>query len=351
VSSDLRPRVLCVFPLLDASQHAELERFARSVVCASAAESEIAEHIVTADALIARGPGPVTAAHIESAQRLRVIVAEGAGYEHIDVGAATRAGIPVVCGAGVGSAAVAEYVLGAMVMAHRRMRALHDRFLGDDLGEWADRLPLVRGTELTGSVLGIVGYGNIGRELARRAIAAYDVRVVALRSAGENRSAEGAGVEYAETLEDLLERSLTVSINVPRTPETLGLIGPREIDLIGPQGVLINASRGGIVDERALVRALTDGRLKAAVVDVFAEEPPSAELLRLLRSAPNLIATPHVAGATDVSQQRLSEAAVAAVRAALAGDQIPRVVNPAHAHAASRGTSTRRSGRTVVRCA
>jgi phosphoglycerate dehydrogenase-like enzyme len=320
------PRILLVYPLLEPKFHDRLAELGELVFCDGDGAAQISERLATADAVLLRGPARLTGEQIRSAPRLRVIGAFGAGTDNVDVDAATRAGIPVVHGAGVSPGSVAEYVVGAMVAGHRRLMTL-DAWVRDGSLSWPDRLRRAQGRELDGSVLGIVGFGNIGRDVARRAMAAYGVRVLWFDPlVADGRDLPG---ERAATLEKLLEASDTVTLHLPLLAETRGLIGTAELELIGPDGVLINASRGGIVDEVALVEALFDGRLKAAVIDVFTAEPPTRDAIAALAAAPNLLMTPHVAGVTDLAAARLSEAVVDGVGAVLSGALPPRLVNPA----------------------
>ena len=165
--------------------------------------------------------------------------------------------------------------------------------------------------------MGIVGYGAIGRLVARR-LAGFDVRLLV------NDVVPVDGVEQVD-LDTLLARSDVVTLHVPLTPATHGLIGERELALLGPDGVLINTARGGVVDEEALARALAGGRLRAAAIDVFEQEPPAGTPLAAL---PNCILTPHVAGLSVGAMTGMLDVAAASVVAVLEGREPPgRIVN------------------------
>lgn len=190
--------------------------------------------------------------------------------------------------------------------------------------EWALPSLLPSITELHGKTLGIVGFGHVGREVARRA-AAFDMRIVYANTS------DTAGVDAAEALgarrvalDELLAISDYVSVHTPLNDGTRGLIGAEQLALMKPTAFVVNTARGAIVDQDALADALEAGRIAGAGIDVFDPEPPSAEL-RLL-AAPNVVLSPHVAGITRETLARIAAAAAANVRAHLVGDPITDVV-------------------------
>jgi D-3-phosphoglycerate dehydrogenase len=279
-----------------------------------------------ADVVILRGPAKLTAETITEAAKLRVIGALGAGVDNIAVSAATAAGIPVVNGSGVAPRAVAEFCIGSAIAAHRNILGMH-RAMVNDTVDWRTRLSLLAGTELSGTTFGVIGFGNIGREVARLARATFDARVVAF----DPFAASGTtlpGVEMVESLDELLTASLTVTVNAALTEESRGMLGRRELELIGPEGIVVNAARGGIVDEDALIKVVSEGGLKGAVLDVFAEEPPDPEHIRRLAAVPGITLTPHMAGVTTASQEVLSRSVAAEVLAVLRGEVPTQIVNP-----------------------
>jgi phosphoglycerate dehydrogenase-like enzyme len=314
MSTRPKPRVLLVYPLLDATVDAELHSDSTLDVIDAAGDAfdDLRRGLVGADAVIMRGPARLTAALIDRADGLRVIGELGSGTDNIDVAAATARGIRVVNGTGVAADSVAEFVLGAMVTAHRGFLLLHGRY---------------KGRELTGTTLGVVGYGQIGRLVARKARAAFETDVIAYDPFLLERPVDD-GVRFAEHLVDLLASSDTVTIHVPRTAETVGLIGAAELEAMRVDAVLVDAARGGIVDEDALIAALRNGRLRGAVVDVFSEEPPSPELVAKLASTPRLLVTPHIAGVTSRAGELLSRNVVKQVKAVLTGSEPSRIANP-----------------------
>lgn len=321
-------RVVLVYALADPAGEQALRAAGCEVrVLSGDDEQSLIDGLGDADAVIVRGPARLTAAVIDSAPRLRAIAGLGAGTDNIDVDAATRRGIPVLHNAGIAPQAVAEFAVGAAVAAHRRMLTAHAMMAGEGV-DWEGRFSTLIGVELTGSTYGVIGLGNIGREVARMAACMFDAQVICFDPHADPARVP-SGVEVTDDLDDLLRRSTTVSIHCALTPESRGLIGREELRLIGPQGVLVDTARGGIVDQEALIAALTAGELRGAVLDVFEPEPPDAALLQRLAQVPNLMLTPHIAGITTRSQERLARAVAENVIAALDGGALGRVVNPA----------------------
>jgi phosphoglycerate dehydrogenase-like enzyme len=299
-------------------------------VAPSTEPPDIVRVLAGADAVLMRGPGFLARSILDTAPALGLVYAVGSGTDSVDVQGATALGLPVLSGRGAGPSAVAEYIVAAMVVAHRRLWDVSRQFTTSGM-DWTERLAW-RGRELRGTNLGIVGFGHIGRLLARMARAAYGVTVLVhdpYLDAGA-AGAVGDGVTVVDALPELLERADTVSVNVPLTSSTRGLIGRSELRRIGPDGVLINTSRGGVVDETALVEALRCRDLKAAVLDVFEREPPAPERLARLAGAPGLTLTPHISGITDRSGRALAERAWAQLRTALETGRVDDPINGIH---------------------
>lgn len=320
------PRIVLVYPLPDAEVEERLRASAEVVVPASDGHDDVAAAVRDSHAVILRGPARLTGEMIAAAPHLRVVGAQGSGTDNIDVPAATARGIPVVHGAGIAPVPVAEWVIGAMVAGHRQFARL-DRLLRGASVQWEARLGNYRGTQLTGTTLGVVGYGHIGREVARMARAAFAVDVI-VHDPYLPDGADLTGVRRVADLPDLLVASDTVTVHAPLLDSTRSLIDRDGLRQIGPDGVLVDAARGGVVDERGLVEALAAGELKAAVLDVFDPEPPTPGQLAALASVPGLIMTPHVAGVTGRGLRDLSANVVDGVLAVLAGQRPARVVNP-----------------------
>lgn len=267
-----------------------------------------------AEGLIVRNRTQVTAELLDAAPQLRVIGRLGVGLDNLDMAACKARDIPVFPATGANDASVAEYVLGSAFYLIRRAFTATERILD---GEWPRRDFV--GEELQGRCLGLVGFGSIARMVATKAksldldITAYDPHVAADHPAWRQ-------VTQAPDLTSLLKRADIVSLHVPRLPSTENLIDQAAIDLMKPGAILINAARGGIVDEQALADALHHGRLGGAALDVLATEPPTEESVAKFRGLTNLILTPHIAGPTVQSDVRVSNATADNVRRALSGE-------------------------------
>jgi lactate dehydrogenase-like 2-hydroxyacid dehydrogenase len=252
---------------------------------------------------------------------LRVVANYAVGYDNIDLAAASERGVVVSNTPGVLDEATADTTLALLLAAARRVVEA-DAFVRS--GEpWTWRTDLFVGLDVSaGATLGIVGLGRIGLAVARRA-EAFGMRVVATPTRSNAAEAERRGIEIL-SLDEVLHRSDVVSLHCPLTAETHHLVGPRELDLIGPEGVLVNTARGPVVDESALVEALTEGRLGAAGLDVYEHEPRVPERLRTL---PNVVLLPHIGSAGRRTRERMAELAIANVAAVLAGEDPPTPVS------------------------
>ncbi len=243
---------------------------------------------------------------------LRVVANYGVGYDRVDVDACRRRGITVTNTPGVLDAATADLAFALLLAAQRRV-VEGDREVraGDWRGRWADRELAL---EVTGSTLGIVGLGRIGAAVARRA-AGFELRILYTKRVRLDEATEQRlGIEWRE-LDDLLQESDVVSLHVPRTPETTGLLDARRLALLRDGAVLINTARAEVVDRDALIEELASGRLRAGL-DVFWEEPHvPAELVDL----PNVVLTPHIGSATQTARHGMTRVVVDNVLAVLAG--------------------------------
>ncbi len=259
------------------------------------------------------------AAALERAARLKLVCISATGTNNVDLAAARRLGIAVCNVQGYATPSVAQLVFALILSLYTRLPDYH-RAVRE--GRWARSelfclldYPI---HELAGKVLGIVGYGELGRAVARLA-EAFDMQVlIAARPGG---TAQGERL----SLEALLPRVDVLTLHCPLTPETRGLIGARELALMAPHAVLINTARGGIVDEAALARALGAGALAGAGVDVLTEEPPASGNPLLAPDIPNLIVTPHIAWASLEARQRLIGEVAENIRAFIAGGRRNRV--------------------------
>lgn len=251
----------------------------------------------------------------QAAPRLKIVSRWGVGYDAIDVPAATRAGVIIAYTPGMLDEAVADLAFGLLLTLARRLHESH-RLMTE--GAWT---PLW-GRDVHGKVLGIVGCGRIGRAVARRA-RGFDMRVLGY---DVQPPPEAAALGVAQVgLDELLAQSDFVSIHAALTNDNRGLIGEAALRRMRPTAYLINAARGGLVDQAALERALREGRIAGAALDVFAEEPLPAS--HSLRTAPNVLLTPHQASFARDTGERVSLAAAEAIIDALQTRRPKNVVN------------------------
>lgn len=282
---------------------------------------DLRREIALADALIVRNRTRVDAALLAAAPRLKVVGRLGVGLDNIDLAACAVRRIEVISATGANARSVAEYVITAAMLLRRDAYRASAAVAA---GEWP-RAALSQGRELAGSTLGIVGFGSIGRlvgQLAR----ALGVRVLGCDSAIQPDSPQWAEHDTAcRPLDELLRAADIVSLHLPLEDGTRGLLDARRLALMQRDAILINTSRGGIVDESALAAALSAGRLGGAALDVFEHEPlPAASALA---GCPALLLTPHIAGVTRESNARVSALVAGEVARALAAHD----TGPVHA--------------------
>jgi len=263
------------------------------------------------DALITRSRTKVDAELLAAGVNLKVIGRGGVGVDNIDVEAASRRGILVLNAPEANTASAAELAITLMLAASRGV-ARSDKLIR--AGTW-DRKYL--GREVEGKVLGIIGLGRIGSIVAKRA-KGLEMRVIAYDPYIGDTRFEVLGVERAHTLADLLPRIDVLTVHTPATEETIGMIGPKELSLLRSGAIVINAARGGIVQERALAAALADHHLFAAGIDVFTDEPPPAD--HPLVGRDDVVMTAHLGANTSEAQARVGVEIVDSVCAALTGD-------------------------------
>jgi len=297
---------------------AHLERLAEWNVTvvdfANTARSEVQAALGGAEGLLVNSHSPVDQEMIDHATKLRVISTISVGYDHIAVAATVTKGISVT-NAPVLSDAVADLTLGLMVMVSRKLgRATADMARG----EWSDGL---LGTDLRAKTLLIIGFGRIGREVAARALA-FKMNVVFFDARPD---APGmAGVERVATLPEGLGQADIVSLHVDLNPSTFHLIGDAAIALMKPNTIVVNTSRGGVVDQVALTRALGEGRLGGAGLDVLEVEPPAAG--EPLLSMPNVVVLPHIGSATTETRDAMKDCAVDNLVACMRGEDCAHVL-------------------------
>lgn len=311
-----KPRVLVADQLAEDGL-ARLRRAAEVEVRLKQSEADLATMVADFDALVVRSETKVTATVLEAGRRLRVVGRAGVGVDNIDVEAATRRGILVVNAPRGNVIAAAEHTIGLLLAVARRIPQA-DAALRR--GEW-QRSRYV-GVEVRGKTLGIVGLGNIGSEVAKRA-QGLEMEVIACDPAVARERAEQLNVELV-SLEELFRRADFISVHAPLVEGTRNLIDARVLSLARPTAYLINAARGGIVDEAALYEALASGRLAGAASDVFLQEPVGENPLLTL---PNFVATPHIAASTVEAQTSVAAEVAEEVLAVLRGEMPRYAVN------------------------
>jgi glyoxylate reductase len=269
-----------------------------------------------ADALFTYGHMPTDGALMDRMPRLKIISNFGVGVDHIDLEAARQRGIPVGNTPDVLDGATADLTF-ALLLAAARNIVVGDRYARSAAFTHYDPRILM-GREVHDATLGIVGMGKIGRQVARRA-SGFDMSVLYYNRRRDPQAEAELGVTYA-TLSELLGRADFVTLNVPLTSETRGLIGRDELAQMKPNAILVNAARGGVVDHTALLLALEQGQIAGAALDVTEPEPLPRDhpLLRM----DNVIISPHLGSATMETRQRMAELSVANLLAGLRGDPL-----------------------------
>jgi len=271
------------------------------------AADELLSAVGDFEGLIVRGRTRVTAAVIEAGQALRVIGRAGVGVDNIDLVAARKRPITVVNAPAATTTAVAELAFGLLLAVAREIPRADAAMKS---GQWLKKE--LRGVELAGKTLGIIGFGRIGRELGKRA-AAFGMNIVAYDPFMQENAIPASEAESV-SLQDLYAWSDFISLHLPFDVQTRDFIGPLAIEQMRDGVRLVCAARGGIIDEAALLNALNSGKVAGVALDVFATEPPGAtELVK----HPRVIATPHIGAETSEAQARAAEDIAQEVLAAL----------------------------------
>lgn len=281
------------------------------------ARDELKRILPDYEALVVRSETRVTADVIEAGIRLQVIGRAGVGVDNIDLEAATRRGIAVVNAPTGNTLAAAEHTMALLLALARHIPQANASLR---IGEWK-RSAFV-GVELRNKVLGIVGLGRVGSEVARRA-ASFNMRLLGYDPFVSPDYARNLGVEVT-SLEDLFRRSDFITLHTPLTDATKSLVGKEELKIMKPGVRLVNASRGGIIDEEALYQALEKGHVAGAALDVFVKEPPGESPLIV---HPRVIATPHLGASTAEAQQEVAREVAQEVLAVLGGRPARSTVN------------------------
>ncbi len=281
--------------------------------------------IAGAAALIVRSATSVDAEVLDGADELVVVGRAGIGLDNIDVEAATRRGVMVVNAPQSNIISAAEHTVALLLAQARNIPQAHADLVA---GEW--NRSRWKGVELHGKSLGIVGLGRVGVLVAQRALS-FGMHLLAYDPYLSAERARQLNVRLVDSVEELVARVDFLTVHLPKTPETVGLIGDRVLDAARPGLRVVNTARGGILDEEALHRAITDGRVAGAALDVFAEEPTTVSPLF---EHPNVVVTPHLGASTAEAQDKAGQTIAEQVALALDGDFVPYAVNVAAAEAA-----------------
>jgi D-3-phosphoglycerate dehydrogenase / 2-oxoglutarate reductase len=310
-----RPRVLVREPIAEAGVELLKARFDVDVEVDGGGQLE--DRIADYDAIVIRSGTRITADLIERAERLKVIGRAGVGVDNVDVEAATRRGIVVANAPESTVVSAAEHAIGLLAALARHIPQAHAAL---KQGRWERSAH--GGIELEGKTLGVLGFGRIGQQVARRAIG-LGMRVVAYDPFVSKDRFRELGAERVETVDELLAASEFLTLHLPLTSETTGMLDAKAIARMPDGARLVNAARGELVDEEALLEALRSGKLAGAALDVFSAEPYSGPLLEL----DNVVVTPHLAASTEEAQDRAGVIVAEQVAAALEGELVTNAVN------------------------
>ena len=273
--------------------------------------------LADADAVIVRSATHMDGEALAAATRLKVVARAGVGLDNVDIAAATARGVMVVNAPTSNIVSAAEQAI-ALLLAVARYTASASAALKN--GEW--KRSKYTGVEVQGKTVGVVGLGRIGVLFAQR-MAAFGTRLIAYDPYIQPARAAQLGVRLVG-LDELLRESDFISVHLPRTPETVGLIGEKELATVKPGVRIVNAARGGLIDEQALAAALAEGRVGGAGLDVFTAEPATESPLF---EFDNVVVTPHLGASTSEAQDKAGLAVARSVKLALQGEFVPDAVN------------------------
>ncbi len=285
--------------------------------CDGSSREELLPALAEADAVLIRSATKMDAEAIGVAKKLKVIARAGVGLDNVDVPAATQAGVMVVNAPTSNITSASELAVGLLLAAARNIAPANQALKN---GAW--KRSKYGGVELLEKTAGIVGLGRIGQLTAER-LAGFGMDLIAYDPYVSPQRAGQMGVRLV-TLDELLEQSDFITIHLPKTPETVGLIGEEALRKVKPSVFIINAARGGILDETALATALKEGRVAGAGIDVFATEPTTESPLFEFES---VVVTPHLGASTEEAQEKAGVSVARSVRLALGGELVPDAVN------------------------
>lgn len=291
--------------------------------CNGADRAELLANIASADAILVRSATKVDAEAIAAAPNLKIIARAGVGLDNVDIPAATAAGVLVVNAPTSNIVSAAELAVGLLMASARNIVPAN---LALKNGNWARSK--FGGVELQDKTVGIIGMGKIGTLVAKR-LAGFEMKFVAYDPYVKQAPADAPEIKMVE-LDELLAVSDFITIHIPKTNETVGLIGEEALKKVKPSVHIINAARGGVLDETALFDALNEGRVAGAGLDVYSTEPCTDSPLFGLAQ---VVATPHLGASTDEAQEKAGVAVAQSVVAFFAGQEVPGAFNLAQLEA------------------
>ncbi len=282
--------------------------------------SELAEIAGDYDGMIVRSAAKVTAEVLENPGRLKGVARAGVGVDNIDIPVATSKGVIVMNTPGGNTLSTAELAFTLMMALSRKIAPANASMRS---GAWNRKA--YQGTQLAGKTLGVIGMGRIGRAVADRA-AAFEMRVLGYDPFFAGGSTDG-GIEMVKDLNEMCKRVDYITIHVPKTDETTGMIGAEQFAVMKPSVRLINAARGGIIDEAELLKALNENRVAGAALDVYRSEPPETEAELALVQHENVLAVPHLGASTEEAQVQVALDAAEQLVEALRGGEVRNAIN------------------------
>lgn len=321
----MRHHVLLIDPLYHPGGEAVLREQVDVTLLEKPTHTAVLEAARGAHGICGRYPNRVDADVIEAAEDLLVICSSGRGTDAIDIEAATRRGVTVVNNPGFGKVPVSEHAM-FMMMSLSRHGAEHDAMTRSGRG-WQDRLSATNTIrDLEGATLGLVGFGQIGTEMARKSAGAFSMRVIAYDPYVAPETAAALGVTLLPTLEEVLSQADYVSVHAELNSETHHMFNDAAFKAMQPHACLINTARGKIVEQAALHRALTDGTIRAAALDVFEVEPVGPD--NPLCSLDNIILSPHVGGLTAGFAEASAKSVAGQMLSVFRGEYPDNIRNP-----------------------
>ena len=285
--------------------------------CDGANREELLPALADAEAVLVRSATKMDAEAIAAAKKLKVIARAGVGLDNVDTPAATKAGVMVVNAPTSNITSAAELAVGLLLASARNIAPANEAL---KQGQW--KRSKYGGVELLDKTVGIIGFGRIGQLVAER-LKGFGVELLAYDPYASAQRAGQLGAQLV-SLDELLAQSDFISVHLPKTPETVGLLDKEALAKVKPGVRIVNAARGGIIDEEALADAIREGRVAGAGLDVFATEPTTSSPLFEFES---VVVTPHLGASTDEAQEKAGVAVARSVRLALSGDLVPDAVN------------------------